>query len=76
MNTKDSVIAVLKKSRDYVSGEKISETLGLSRMAVNSAVKSLRADGYEITSVTNRGYLLTRSPDIINCGEQIGRAHV
>ncbi|WP_251548667.1 biotin--[acetyl-CoA-carboxylase] ligase [Pumilibacter intestinalis] len=69
MNTKDSVIAVLKKSRDYVSGEKISETLGLSRMAVNSAVKSLRADGYEITSVTNRGYLLTRSPDIINCGE-------
>ena len=43
--TKNSVLAVLLRSDDYVSGEKISEDLGISRTAVNIAVKSLRKDG-------------------------------
>jgi hypothetical protein len=34
--TKDEVIAILKKSKGYVSGEEISQTLGISRAAVNS----------------------------------------
>lgn len=69
MTTKDEVIAILKESSDYVSGEKISELLGLSRVAVNSAVKSLRADGYKITSSTNKGYMLVSSPDKITSGD-------
>ena len=45
--TKNAVLAVLKKASGYVSGEAISRDLGVSRMAVSSAVKTLRADGYE-----------------------------
>ncbi|MBR5181726.1 MAG: biotin--[Clostridiales bacterium] len=36
--------------------------------AVNSAVKALRDEGYEITSSTNKGYLLTNSPDVLSKG--------
>ena len=69
--TKDYVLAILRQEKDYISGEKISRTIGVSRAAVNAAVKSLRTEGYEILSTTNKGYLLTGSPDRINIGELI-----
>ncbi|MDE7464672.1 MAG: biotin--[acetyl-CoA-carboxylase] ligase [Clostridiales bacterium] len=68
MTTKDEVIAVLSESGGYVSGEKISERLGISRTAINTAVKSLRAEGYVIDSSTNKGYALSHSPDTVSCG--------
>lgn len=67
--TKDSVLAILRQEKDYISGEKISQAIGVSRAAVNAAVKSLRTEGYEILSMTNKGYLLTESPDRISIGE-------
>lgn len=67
--TKDTVISMLRQSGDYISGEEISRKIGISRAAVNSAIKSLRADGYEISSVTNRGYKLIGSTDKLNRGE-------
>lgn len=67
--TKDSVLAILKRSPGYVSGEKISGELGVSRAAVNSAIKALRESGYDIKSVTNRGYFLANSPDKLTMGE-------
>ncbi len=69
MNTKDAVIAALRKQDDYVSGETLGKTLGISRAAVNSAIRSLRDDGYEILSSTNKGYAISSAPDKINCGE-------
>ena len=36
--TKDSVLAILRNAGDYVSGEKISKLLGVSRSAVNLAI--------------------------------------
>ena len=45
--TKDAVLAILRKENDYISGEHISRLLGVSRAAVNTAVKALRADGYD-----------------------------
>ncbi len=69
MTTRDSVLAILKGADDYVSGEKISADLGISRAAVNTAVKALRAEGYEILSTTNRGYFLKNGPDRLTTGE-------
>ena len=69
MTTKDSVLAILKYSGNYISGEKISTTLGISRMAVNTAVKSLRRNGYDILSATNKGYFLNNAPDRLTTGE-------
>ena len=68
MNTKEAVICQLIKSGGYVSGETLGETLGISRAAVNMAIRALRADGYEIDSSTNKGYILLSSPDVISCG--------
>lgn len=67
--TKDEVLAILKKEGGYVSGAAISRQLGISRAAVNTAVKSLRAQGYQITSATNRGYCLSHSPNCLSAGE-------
>lgn len=61
---KEDVLAILKKTKDYVSGEKISTELGVSRMAISQAVKALRNDGYDISSVTNKGYRLLENPNM------------
>ena len=68
MNTTDKVLTILLREKRYVSGEEISEMIGFSRASVNSAVKSLRSIGYEIDSVTNKGYMLISGPDILSLG--------
>lgn len=68
MNTADRVLAILAREKEYVSGEDISSRIGLSRAAVNAAVKALRSAGYEIDSVTNKGYRLLSAPDVLNLG--------
>lgn len=65
---KDDVLKLLSRENGYSSGEAISRTLGVTRAAVNAAVKSLREDGYEIESSTNKGYLLINCPDILSKG--------
>jgi BirA family biotin operon repressor/biotin-[acetyl-CoA-carboxylase] ligase len=66
-------LALLKQSgENYCSGEKMSQTLGLSRAAVWKAVDALRQDGYHISSAPNRGYRLERSPDRLSAGELSG----
>ena len=67
-SVKDRFLSMLINSSDYISGEAASKALGVSRAAVNSAVMSLRNDGYDIDSATNRGYLLTSRPDRMDCG--------
>ena len=64
MKSKQKVLNILLESSNYVSGESIAKKLNISRVAVNKAVNSLRVDGYNILSVTNKGYLLTLSNEI------------
>lgn len=71
--TRDHVLALLKESgSSYCSGEKMSQTLGLSRASIWKAVESLRQNGYNIVSVPNRGYRLEGSPDRLSAGELSG----
>ncbi len=67
--TRDLVLSILKTRKGYVSGELISQELGLTRAAVNLAVKSLRKDGYVILSSTKKGYILKSAPDRLSAGE-------
>lgn len=62
MNSK--IVALLKSSDGYLSGEKIASLLGVSRAAVWKSVKKLRTNGFEIVAVTNKGYKLVSIPDI------------
>lgn len=47
----------------FVSGERISETLGITRAAIWKTVDALRKEGYEIESKTRMGYRLLSAPD-------------
>ncbi|MGI6745374.1 MAG: Bifunctional ligase/repressor BirA [Firmicutes bacterium ADurb.Bin300] len=67
--TKDLVLAILKNSQGYISGEKISKSLNISRCAVNKAICALRKDGYIIMSSTNKGYFLQNQSERFNLGE-------
>lgn len=67
--TKDAVLAILRAENNYISGEKMSSRLGISRAAVNTAVKTLRKEGYEILSTTNKGYFLEKVPNSLTAGE-------
>lgn len=63
MTTKDKVLELLSKAdASFLSGAHIASALGISRNSVWKAVTSLRDEGFEIESVTNRGYRLVDTP--------------
>ena len=51
---KDEVLKILLSSGSHVSGQDISNKLGVSRTAVWKAVTALKNDGYDIESVNNK----------------------
>ncbi len=65
---KKSVLDILRDSHDFVSGEAISDVLGISRNAVHKHVKSLRRRGYRIVGVSRRGYRLEDEPSRLSMG--------
>lgn len=69
ISTKDYVLFYLKTSDDFLSGEEMSEKIGVSRAAINAAVKALRNDDYQIESVTNKGYRLIVGEEKLSVGE-------
>lgn len=65
--TKYKILEILRNSEDYISGEKISEILFISRTAVWKGIKSLREKGYKIEGKNNKGYMLVEDEnDIIS----------
>ncbi|MBQ3425957.1 MAG: biotin--[Clostridia bacterium] len=62
---KDKILNILKKNGDYISGEDMSRTLGISRAAIWKHINNLKKDGYDIISVTRKGYMLRSAPDVI-----------
>ncbi len=52
-----------EKGDSFLSGEEISQFLGVSRSAVWKQIKLLRELGYRIEAVTSRGYRLLSAPD-------------
>ena len=66
---KEKILALLKDADGFLSGERISGQLGVSRAAVCKSVKKLREEGYAIESATNKGYRLLASPDLLTQGE-------
>lgn len=66
---KIKILNLLKESDDFLSGEKISEEFGVTRAAIWKSIKSLKEDGYQIESISRRGYKLLSSPDILTLEE-------
>ncbi len=68
---KNRVLEILQSSAGFVSGEKLSQQLGVTRAAVWKAVHALQAAGYPIEAVSNRGYYLAPGADILSQQEII-----
>ncbi len=66
-STKSEILKVLEESPDtFISGAELGRKLNISRNAIWKAVKALESEGYIIESVTNKGYRLSASSDVIN----------
>ena len=67
MTSKEKILAFLETNKDtYTSGEAMAAALGLSRNAIWKAINELRKSGYQIDAVSNKGYQLAQSNDIIS----------
>lgn len=65
----DKILIELKNAEDYVSGEALSSSLNVSRAAIWKHIKNLKSKGYLIEGVSNKGYKLISTPDLINKSE-------
>lgn len=66
MDAKTTIVDMLTSRRDsFVSGQALSERLGVSRTAVWKHIRELREAGYVIESVKKSGYRLTKKPNAI-----------
>lgn len=63
---KAKVLKILKNNKDYVSGQKLCELFKVSRTYIWKIIKQLREEGYNIEAISNKGYKLIDSPDLIN----------
>jgi len=61
---KRQILKALRECSDYLSGETLSEQLGISRVSVWKHIRSLKKDGYVIEA-SPRGYKLVSSPDLL-----------
>lgn len=62
---KTSVLEALSKSEAYVSGEQLSEMLGVSRTMIWKVINQLKADGYVIESSSRKGYKLVGGREML-----------
>jgi len=69
---KRRILQFLQDAQDVISGEQMSEVLGVSRVSVWKHVHGLQAAGYPIES-TPKGYRLMGRPDILQPWEFPGR---
>ena len=59
-NTKQALLQALSAAEGgYISGQRLAETLGVSRAAVHKAAAALAAQGYALHSAPRRGFRLT-----------------
>ena len=71
---KADILALLRSSEDYVSGQQICERFGVTRTAVWKVINQLKEEGYLIESVSRKGYRLVESPaDVMSQSEIVSR---
>ncbi len=60
---REEILRLFRQSRDFVSGEELSRSLGVSRTAIWKQIGLLREQGYTIQALPSRGYRLVAGPD-------------
>lgn len=62
---------LLDNGLEFISGEEMSKSLGISRTAVWKHINALKEQGYDIESVNRKGYRLKESPNDVLSKENI-----
>jgi BirA family biotin operon repressor/biotin-[acetyl-CoA-carboxylase] ligase len=62
--TKRQILKALRKFGGYLSGEMLSNQLGISRVSIWKHIHSLKEEGY-IIEISPMGYRLVSSPDLL-----------
>lgn len=65
-STRKELIELLNKEVGHISGQELSDQLGISRTAVWKHMNELKKDGYEIEAIQRKGYKILASPDKIS----------
>ncbi len=58
--------ALLESGEAFVSGSLLAQQLGVSRPAVHGKLDKLRAEGFEVEAVRNRGYRIRQLPEVLH----------
>jgi BirA family biotin operon repressor/biotin-[acetyl-CoA-carboxylase] ligase len=61
---KRQILNALRKCNGYLSGQTLSEQLGVSRVSIWKHIRNLKKDGYVIEA-SPKGYRLVSSPDLL-----------
>lgn len=68
--TKQKLIRYLKKSpQQWVSGQQISDRLGITRTAIWKHIKTLKEEGYTILAAPRKGYCLEKAADLLSADD-------
>lgn len=62
---KESILKALRETDGYISGQELSQKLGVSRTAVWKTIHQLTDEGYQIEAVNRKGYRLIDEPDVL-----------
>lgn len=60
------ILNTLLDAQDFVSGQELSDKLGVTRTTICNNIKEIRKAGFEVESVTNKGYKITQKTRNIN----------
>ena len=60
------ILNTLLDANDFVSGQELSEKLGVTRTTICNNIKEIRKAGFTVESVTNKGYKITEKTRHIN----------
>ena len=63
---KAEILALLRESDKFVSGQELCNRFGVSRTAVWKVINRLKKEGYKIEAVQNKGYHMVSSPDLLS----------
>lgn len=70
VESSDDMLAILRallEARDaFVSGSVLAEQLGISRPAIHGKLDKLREQGFEFEAVRNKGYRITKGPEVLH----------
>ena len=67
---KKEILNLLKNTDNFISGQELADKFNVSRTSIWKNISKLKEEGYNIISVSNRGYKLdTENEDVMNENE-------